>query len=221
MGFAGGENLIPIPAIKISREKPRQRQGQNNPTLSGARIGFKLEAAIVSTPYKNQGAEFERQITDDKNDVGTPGVYTVNNSRVKNSKHHYRKEWPSALDVQVQRLNPFVIEAQIYERRVKIKSAQTLRRHTVNGREYGQSWTLEENNVADLVAKAWQNKIIQTQAIQQYIETKFGQNVSISMLDNVIQKMKITHEYLLTQEPPYLSDAEYRVLLQHEKGKKK
>ena len=123
MGFPGGENLIPIPVSKMTLEKQRKRPGQCNDTLTGARIGAKLESALVRTPYKIQGSEFERMIVDDYDFVHIPGIWLVNNTRVKDAKHLCRLKYPIAADIQVQRLqNPFVIEAEIYERREKIKS---------------------------------------------------------------------------------------------------
>ena len=115
----------------------------------------------------------------------------------------------------------YVIEAEIYERRVKIKSAQTLRRNTKEGRVYGEQWTTEENRVADLVAKAWQQKIITPQNIHQFIQREHAHDISDSMLKNVITKMEKTHEILLQQDPPYLSDTEYHTLLEHDKRTKR
>ena len=174
------------------------------------------------TPYKVQGSEFERMIVDDYDFVHIPGIWLVDNTRILDAKHVFRVKYPIAADIQVQRLqNPFVIEAEIYERRVKIKSAQTLRRNTKEGRVYGEQWTTEENRVADLVAKAWQQKIIIPQNIHQFIQREHAHDISDSMLKNVITKMEKTHEILLQQDPPYLSGTEYKTLLEHGKRTKR
>ena len=49
LGFAGSENLIPVPCTKAAREKPPKRTtNEKDRNVKGYRIGYKLECAIVS-----------------------------------------------------------------------------------------------------------------------------------------------------------------------------
>ena len=84
-------------------------------------IGCKIEAAVVATPYKFQGDTTHRIISEVKGHAHTPGLWNVLISRTKHPKHHRIPEgqMPTATEIQSQRLDPLVIEAEIFEKIAK------------------------------------------------------------------------------------------------------
>ena len=125
------------------------------------RIGFKAECAIVVTPYKQQGSNVASIEMEIKDHASVPGLWNVSVSRNRSPKHNYipAEQWPSYMDIQLQRLNPFVPEAEIFKRAIQIQASKTLRKWPVqSGNEYGIPWTKEESDVADLIGKAYRNK---------------------------------------------------------------
>ena len=221
-GYQGSENLVPIPCTKVLREPPPKRHAKDKQrSISGHRIGFKVECAIVATIFKLQGYTASRLITEVKEQANVPGVFNVAVSRTRHGKHNHIPDgqWPNAMDIQSQRLNPFVIEAEIFEMAIKIKAAQTLRTWTANHNlDYGESWTLEECEIADLIATAYQNGIRKSpKAIQAWIVQQGHQHINLNSLKNVVDKMDNTHESLLKEDPPYLTDDEYNRLREYQK----
>ena len=74
------------------------------------------------------------------------------------------------MDIQVQRLNPYVIESEIFESAIKIQSSKKLRRQTYHsGKQYGSLWTKEESDVADYIDEAYKLKITNANEIRQFI----------------------------------------------------
>ena len=63
--------------------------------------------------------------------VKTPGFWTVVVSRVKHPHHLHipEGEWPTLDELQVQRLNDDVLDAEIFERQMKINAAKTWRHY--------------------------------------------------------------------------------------------
>ena len=222
LGFENSDNLIPIPCVKIKREKPRKND-KSNPK-PGYRIGFKVECAIVLTPYKLQGETNERQKTEIKESAHVPGLFYVAMSRTRHPKHNHTpdEQWPNPIDIQVQRLNPFVIEAEIFDRALKIKASQTLREKSVElGNNYGESWTLEECQIANYIALAWKSKITTIPAMVDFIERTTNIKMDRALLQKVEAKLNATDECLLKEDPPYLSDDEYNMLKQYQKPHQK
>ena len=180
LGIAGlSENLFPVPCIKVPRKLPAGKtktgkaQNTGNKKGSGYRIGFKTECAIVVTPYKQQGRTEERMQMEIKDHVSVPGLWNVSVSRCRYPKHNYipAGQWPHFMDIQLQRLNPFVTEAEIFERSIKIQASKTLRKWTVeSGNDYGMSWTKEESAAADCIVMAYKKKCTTSiKAIQKVI----------------------------------------------------
>ena len=151
-----------------------------------------------------------------KEKVATPGLWNVGTSRTRHPKYLYIPDgqWPTANDIQSQRLDFYVIEAEIFEMVLKIKASQTLRRLSAQtNKEYGESWTQEECRIADYVCIAYkQTKNQSLLAIKTCIEKETGQLIEATLLQRVIQKMDNTHEKLLKVELPCLSDEEYNRL---------
>ena len=223
--FQGSENLIPIPCARVLREKPPTRNANDKHRyISGYRIGFKVECAIVATFFKLQGNTITRLISEINQHAHVPGLFNVAVSRTKHGKHHHIPDgqWPNAMDIQSQRLNPFVIEAEIFERAIQIKASQTLRRWTANHNlDYGESWTVEECETADLIATAYKHGIrTSPTAIQAWIVQQGHQSIDLNLLKNVAEKMDNTHERLLREDPPYLTEDEYNALKAYQMPRK-
>ena len=218
-GFAGAEDLVPIPLTKI-RYKPTISTNKSK-SIFGYRIGFKVEPAIAQTPYKVQGKTLTRLKMEIKNHVKIPGLWYVSISRTKHPKHNHIPEdqWPNAMDIQLQRLNPSVIEAEIFEMAVQIQSAKTIRKYSRGkGNIYGECWSKEECDVADMVVAAYKNKHKTSIAsIMSFIRKTFSTNVRQKLLQRVIQKMDNTYESLLKEEVPYLKDDEHKLLSEYKK----
>ena len=134
------------------------------------------------------------QISEIKDSAHVPGLFYVVTSRTKHPKHNYipDDQWPNQIEIQVQRLNPFVIGAEVFDRKLKIKACQTLRKiSTELGNNYGESWTKEECEIADLVGNAWKAKICySTVAIRQFIMSETGKKLNSDLLETVISKTK-------------------------------
>ena len=218
--FAGAENLIPIPCMKVQYNAASKTK--KSKSTFGYRIGFKLEPAIVVTPYKEQGRTESRLKLEIKNQAKVPGLWYVSISRTVHPKHNYipEGEWPSAMDINLQRLNPFVNEEDIFEWAVKIQSAKTLRNWSVaKGNIYGACWNAEECEIADMIAMAYTHKYRKSlSAIASFIQQKYDKCVPDDLLKKVIAKMDKTHESLLKEDPPYLKDEEYKNLANYAKG---
>ena len=114
------------------------------------------------------------------------------------------------------------MEAEIFERVVKVKACTTLRKCSVEtGRSYGEVWTKEECDVAECVGLAYRNGVITSvPAIQHFIEVKLGRVFEDEIIKIVIAKMEMTHERLLKNQLPYLKDEEYKNLIAHKNRKK-
>ena len=231
LGIEGlSENLFPIPCIKVPRKLPTGKtktskpQGKQNKKASAYRIGFKTECAIVVTPYKQQGRTEERMQTEIKDHASVPGLWNVSVSRCKSPKHNYIPDgqWPNYMDIQLQRLNPFVAEAEIFERAIKIQASKTLRKWTVeSGKEYGISWTKEESDAADSIGIAYKEKCrTSIPAIQKVICDRTYKTLDSTLIKEVVSKMDSTHESLLKEDPPYLKDSHYQSLLDYQKPPK-
>ena len=225
LGFDGAENLIPIPCSKILREQPRKAsKPSKDRELKGYRIGFKVECAIVLTPFKEQGSTEDRLKTEIKENAHIPGLWNVAVSRARHPKHNYipETEWPNALNIQVQRLNPFVREAELFERAIKIQASQTLRKWTVKSScFYGESWSKEECDVADLIVMAYKNKIRKpVTAIKSWIAKEKNTEVDKELLQRVVTKIDATHECLHTEDPPYINEKDYQRLREYQKPSK-
>ena len=171
-----------------------------------------------------QGDTNERQITEIKDHAHVPGVWLVATSRTKHPKHNYIPEdqWPSAADIQSQRLNHHVIEAELFDRTLKIKGAETLRKRSAAlGISYGQSWTEEECRLGDLIVMAYQNKLSSVLDIIDFIHTKTSETVDIALLHEVKDKIDKTNEVLLLQDLPHVSQEQYTWLKQNQKPHRK
>ena len=227
LGFPGAENLVPIPCSKAAREKPLTRAAnEKDRNVKGHRVGFKVECAIVKTAFKGQGETLERNIIEIKDQAAVPGIFNVSVSRCKHGKHNYIPdgEWPNCLDVQSQRLNPFVIEAEIFERAIQIKASETLRKWSAQENiQYGETWTPGECNIADCIALAFKGGITRSvNAIHTWICKQCKESFDIKLMETVIHKMDSTHEILLKEHPPHVNEEEYNTLKTYQKrrGKK-
>ena len=224
LGFVGAENLVPIPCRKVLRETEEKGKGCKK-GVNEYRIGFMVECALAVTAYKEQGKTENKVKIHIKEFAHVPGLFNVAISRTKHPKDNYIPEgqWPNALDINLQRLNSFVLEAEIFERIVKIKASRTLRRWSVGkDRPYGELWTGEECEVADCLGIAYQNGIVENlSAIKHYIKVKLDKTFDDEILKLVIAKIEGTHERLLKEPLPYLRDVEYNRLVGHKKQKKK
>ena len=139
LGFPGAENLIPIPCEKVKRESKNASK-----KFGEFRIGFPLEIALAVTGFKLQGRNEPLVKILMKDFAHVPGLINVSFSRTRSPKDNFipSGEWPSSIDINLQRLNKFVTEAETFERAVRIISLKTTIKHSIDtGVFYGDIWT--------------------------------------------------------------------------------
>ena len=119
--------------------------------------------------------------------------------------------WPTAQEINVQRLNDDVIEAEIFERQMRINAAKTWRRHVaLEGR---LQWSREENLIADAIHKAWRVHRVQDVAKSVILNLiNSGAHVQMEDVVSVLNKMLATEESLILAKPIYLTQSKHRQL---------
>ena len=221
LGFPGAENLVPIPYRKMKREgKVLGKKGEQY------RIGFMLEGALAVTAYKLQGHNEKCAKIQMKEFAHVPGLFNVAISRVKHPKDNFIPEgqFPTALDINLQRLDPLVIEAEIFERVIKILSLKTLCHYSIEtGGLYGQTWTTVEMGILNcLIEISFEGGSLKSiPYMMEIINEKLSRDISEDELKRVISKIDLTEAKILKDEIPYLKDSERNVLISYQKQKKK
>ena len=107
-----------------------------------------------------QGANHRRVQIKANGFFETGGLWLVSSSRTTSIKHIYiePEDMPNHLDVRLQRLDIDVIDAQAFFRELKINAAVTFRKQVaLKPGLYGESWTEEENNIADEINTFWRD----------------------------------------------------------------
>ena len=221
--FAGAENMIPIPLTKASR-KQSVVKGKSKAVFEH-RVGFKVECAIVVTPYKAQGATEKRVIAEVKSQASVPGLWLVVNSRVISPKHIHIPEgnWPSAMDINLQRLNSFVLEAETFERAMKIQAAKTLRLCSIECDTYGEPWSYDQSDLATMIGGVYLTTSHRSpKDVWDYLhdEIELPMPVDERFFASVLEKLELTDERLLKETAPFLTQAEYQKLTQYQKSKR-
>ena len=85
---------------------------------------------------------------------------------------------------------------------------------------YGNTWTVQECEIADLIGMAYQNKITTSvPSIRTFIEQRARKTVDVKVLKSIIEKMDSTDERMLKESPPYLKDEEYKRLVEYGKSR--
>ena len=207
------DDLVPIRAVKRGRANPKSGCSAAEQQSTEFRVGFPLEGGNAFTGFKGQGATLARVEVKVKEWVATPGFWTVVVSRVKHPKHMHipNTHWPSAQEINVQRLNDDVIEAEIFERQMRINAAKTWRHHVAL--EGGPEWSREENLIADAIHKAWRVHRVQdvAESVIQNLSTS-GAHVQMEDVVAVLNKMLATEESLILAKPIYLTQSKHRQL---------
>ena len=113
-----------------------------------------MEIALAVTAFKLQGRNEKVVKILMKDFAHVPGLVNVAFSRTRSPKDNFipSGEWPSTLDINLQRLNNFVIEAEIFERAVRLISLKTTVQHSINtGIFYGEKWTSNEFEILNYI----------------------------------------------------------------------
>ena len=184
-----------------------------------------MESALSTTVWKEQGRNRKRVKLLIKEYCHIPGIFNVAVSRVEHPKHNHIPEghWPSALDIRVQRLNGFVLEAELFERAVKIVASRTLRNYAVGKEEiYGVPWSNDECEAANFITEAYRAGIKQNVSeIHLFIRKNFEKSIDTDIIKRVILKLDNSHESLLKEPAPFLDDKEYNLLISFKKQKRR
>ena len=146
-------------------------------------------------------------------------------SRVRGPKDNYipTGEWPTALDINLQRLNPYVIEAEIFEGVIRVISLKTIIKLSIEtGKSYGQNWTMTDLNILNGIVMALESDFsMDVSSIQKFILEKLSENYDMEDLTSVMIKIEQSEAQILMKKLPYLTDVEYKRLIEHQKKKKR
>ncbi|MAA79200.1 MAG: hypothetical protein CL916_08055 [Deltaproteobacteria bacterium] len=225
--FFEGEDMkdyVPIPLTSSHRDGDAGKKTQKKKEI---RFGFTLEGADAATAYKHQGGTHEFNEVRIKEKANVAGLSLVAFSRTKHPNHTYipADEMPNEFDIRLQRLNPDVLDAECFERQMRIQAAVTKRKLLEENPSVTNNvtWTREENEIADEIHELWKNgnerNIISNlkMGLDAYELNKF-----ITKRKDVEEKMKKTDERLLLFDVPELSREEQEKLIDYsESGKKK
>ena len=123
----------------------------------------------------------------------------------------------------LQRLDTDVIDAEAFERELRIQGAVTFRRSCGSkiGGRYKNMWTDADNLIADIVHKMWRKGINDTIDIIVEVNAKYLLQYSNSHIENVMKRMQKTDENLLNHPVPCLSREEQLLLTQYRDRDKK
>ena len=183
-------------------------------TQTEFRVGPPLEGGSAFTGFKGQGATLDRVEAKVKAWVETPGFWTVVVSRVRHPRHLQIPDgqWPTVEELRVQRLNQDVLEAEIFERQMKINAAKTWRHFAAT--EGDTDWSHAQNVIGDAVHAAWR-RLRQRDVAAVVLDELHAKGVHASMADvlHVIDKMAGTDEELILAEPVFISQLQHRSLL--------
>ena len=155
--FPGNDHMKNFVCIK-----PRPKEihlGMNN---EKSRKQFPVELSYVMTAFKGIGATHQRTIAKISGMFGTPGLFYVATTRVKNPKHLHIPidQMPTFEEASKQRSEPTVLESENFERMVRAKSDQEMRKskycHTMNGFPNLDKEIV--NKVADAIHDQWLSK---------------------------------------------------------------
>ena len=223
LDLEGEDDLVPIRAVKRGRTGRRAGRVIAEDDNTEFRVGFPLEGGSAFTSFKGQGATLDRVVAKVKEWVGVPGFWTVVVSRVKHPKHLHIPEgqMPSVQEICAQRLNNDVIEAEIFERQMRISAAGTCRR--VMPAADGDEWTDRQNLIADAIMKAWERRLRRLSNVAIHVANTLSAlepPVEAAEVHRVRQRMLATDEKLMLGEPIYLKQADHRRMLRQTKRRR-
>ena len=204
------KNYVCIKLYKRNKDTKKQ----NEKRAPRTRESFPLELAYVMTAFKGIGATHERTEARLLGMFDKPGLFLVATTRVKNPKHLYIKEWPTESELRKQRLQNSVLESENFERMVRAKSAQQMRKsqyyNDLKNIPIGISKDTV-NFVADIVHNLWMSKgnTVEDKNVEEEIKFEvLARSASLGLNDNqyqhIITFMKHTDEKLLCKKIPYL-----------------
>ena len=210
----GGPNIFRFPESKnwvpIAPVERRSEESGTNKKNKVSRFGFPVEGGTSFTAYKGQGDTLDLVELKVKEQAGVCGLFMVGESRVRSPKHIHipPNEWPSCEEINMQRLNSDVIEAENFERRLRITSAVTVRK-------WSKDWTKEDNDIADSIHDIWEFGNISQNDICSSLVKNNSNKVSQIDVQLIYNKMLLTDEKLLTEPIHKLTETEKRNLKFH------
>ena len=209
------KDYVCIKPFTFSKSKTRYQEYRTQKT----RTGFPIELAFVMTAFKGIGDNHLRSEVMVKGFCNKSGLFLVGISRVRNPKHLYipPNHWPSALELQVQRLNPQVLESENLERIIRVTGARDMRKYGYDLLENVPNSVTSDmfNNVCDIIHNEWleQGSEVFTkrnsanasadslyEKLPSHIKEKFKKEV----FHDIYNFMKKTDEFLLLVDVPYM-----------------
>ena len=215
------KDYVCIKPFTFSKSKTRHEEHRTNKT----RTGFPIELAFVMTAFKGIGDNHLRSQVMVKGFCNKSGLFLVGISRVRNPKHLYipPNHWPSAAELQVQRLNPTVLESENFERIIRVIGARDMRKYGFDLLENVPPSVSCDifNHVCDMIHNEWLKqgsdlKIVKANSIYEKLskDSKMERNV----FNDIYNFMENTDEYLLLQDVPYLRTKQRKMLIDVRKG---
>ena len=217
LGIEDADDLVPIRVAKRGREKDKRRKAaaHEDDRHTEFRVGPPLEGGSAFTGFKGQGATLQRVVAKVKAWVETPGFWTVVVSRVKHPHHLHipDDQWPTFDELQMQRLNEDVLEAEIFERQMKINAAKTWRHFVADDAD--GDWSREDNVIADAVHLSWRthHRLDVVCDVCDALRTQNDVDVTPADVQRVLHRMSKTDEALILEKPIYLTMLQHKGLL--------
>ena len=128
-------------------------------------------------------------------------------------------EFPTSHDIQLQRLNPEVLQAESGDYMLQVLDAKTCRHACVApDNPYGPLWTSTENLIADQIHDMWFNGASCRSDIVNGVLSKVS-DTSENEINSVYDRMLKTGERFLLQSPPTITRTQIDELLAYKKGR--
>ena len=216
-------DYVAIPRKKGSRQNTDRNTSQKN---KQTRLSFHLEGGDSESGFKAQGATHERDEVRVKGFFQRGGLWLVVVSRASSIEHIYipEGEMPNHLDVRIQRLDTDVIDAETFERELRIQGSVTFRKEcgTKVGGKFEHLWTEEQNLIADNIHNLWRKGISEFEDVKNEIHKHVDPYINDALIAKVVRKMQETDENLLNSPVPNLSRDDQKILMQfRDRDKKK
>ena len=206
------KDYVCIKPFTFSKSNTRHHEHRTDKT----RTGFPIELAFVMTAFKGIGDNHLRSQVMVKGFCNKSGLFLVGISRVRNPKHLYipPHHWPSALELEVQRLNPQVLESENFERIIRVTGARDMRKYGYDLLEnVPQSVSsVIFNNVCDIIHNLWleegsnvgpaQNEHYKNSLYDKLSQEKI--DITRDVFNDIYNFMKKSDESLLLVDVPYV-----------------
>ena len=194
--------IAPKTIVKETKEGDKTHESRKGPPA---------ELTEAHTAYKGIGATHHKSVWSMKELASKPGCAYVGFTRIREPKDLYipECEFPSYLDLRLQRLNHIVIESNNFERHIRIICAQ---------QELCNQLSRDEYQIAKTVIECWTDFEKDKDEILKKSQEMLKEStteVDLETLLHVISQLEKTDVFLLTKPTELLSALERSTLESH------